>query len=77
MTWKILNELTPRAKNSSIELNIDGTVISDPLNVANALIIIIIIIIHSCIALYIVTNYSERLLLSPETYTIQYNTINI
>ena len=37
MTWTILNELTPRAKNSSIELNIDGTVISDPLNVANAL----------------------------------------
>ena len=38
------------------------------------LLIIIIIIINSYIALYIVTNYSERLLLSPETYTIQYNT---
>ena len=37
MTGTILNELTPRAKNSAIELSIDGTVISDPVNVANAL----------------------------------------
>ena len=36
------------------------------------LIIIIIIIIIACIALYLVTNYSKRLVLSPEAYRQKY-----
>ena len=36
MTWKILNEFSPRTMNSKLELRIDEEIISDPLSVANA-----------------------------------------